>query len=594
MYRKISLLIAFLGFSSLTNATLWVGGDANCDYSSIQPALNEMMAGNETHLYIANNNVFNGVYNENLTYNNTQTELIRIKGGYDHCEGDVTDVNTEINGGGFAPVFNISGNDNSTGMRISNLNITNGAYDAFQYSGGLNIIDNQLSIDLTRVIISNNQGYHGGGIFSGGGTGLVIRLYETLVTNNNAEFGGGIYCLGNKISMYGESGIANNSASSTDQARGMGGGIYMEDGCDFLMSAGDLEAASLAGITGNSATGHGGGTFVNDGSLLRLTQAVEGLGHVVYKDNMADFDNDGFGNGGAVYLSGLYSNLVAERQGVIIKNNSAVNGGALALANDSQANIKSASRCSMNTPCIVFSGNTAGQNTDAIGTGRGGVFHVNDAYLKVSRSSITDSHADFGVVGYAENSGVIDMDFDLIHNNGRTPDANFDQNNLFVNFSGGLKLTHVTVVDNILSASEAMVLGINNAYVLVNNSILQALGNQTFDGITSSGTNLDLSFKCNVMHEVVSIGASSSEIRDNTQTTTPGFINSAEQNYRLSAGSISVDKCNEYITTPLDQLDLEGRLTGVDDPTKTNVLGTYDAGASESYQWDVIFEDGFE
>ena len=181
----------------------------------------------------------------------------------------------------------------------------------------------------------------------------------------------------------------------------------------------------------------------------------------------------------------------------------------------------------------------------------------------------------------------------VIHNNGGTPNAQFDQGYLFLAYSGNLELAHSTVADNTLSTSDAMFLGVNNADLKVNNSIIQGDGQQVFEGFTSSGTNLDLTFKCNVMHEAASLGTSG-DISDNTITASPGFIDGMAQDYRLSAGSVAIDKCDEYDTTQFTQVDFEGDATGVDDPYKLDVLGTYDAGADESYQWDIIFQDAFE
>jgi len=594
MNKNLSFLFCFISFSSISNATIWVGGDANCDYTSIQPALDELVQGNEVQLYIANNNPGNGVYTENLTMVNNRDVQIRIKGGYNTCGGTVTEVNTEINGGGIAPVMNISGDDTLSNIGLSNLSLTNGLYDNNFHAGGLNIEDEQLSINLYRMNISNNQGYYGGGIFSKGGSGLRMRLYNSLVFNNTAEYGGGMYCLnGHVITVWDRSGIAYNAASSASELAGNGGGMYLQ-GCQVIMSSGNVGLNNLEGIIGNTATGHGGGTYINSDSLLDLQQRFGGGKYIVYSDNVADSNNNGSGDGGAIYLSGIAARMTTNGRDILINNNTAANGGAIALANDSYAYIRSVdnSQCTMKTPCISFVGNKAIKSLNGQHQGLGGTFYVNDAYLYVSRTEITDSQADVGVIGYIEN-GEIELDFTVIHNNGNTPSEQFNQYNLFNAIVGQLKLSHVTLTDNIIDASQALLFAFNGAEIQVYNSILQGENNPVFEGFTTSGNMNEIAFKCNLMHEDNSIGTTGN-ISDNIVTSTPGFLNSLEQDYRLATNSVAIDKCDSVVTSVIAQVDLEGQLTGIDDPTITNVLGTHDAGADESYLWDVIFTDDFE
>lgn len=597
MKIKILLILAISALSSISKATIWVGGDAACDYTSIQPALDELVSGTDDQLYIANNNSGNGVYTENLNIINNRPDQIRIRGGYDACEGSPTESPTEINGGGLAPVMNISGDDTPSNIDLRNLRLTDGTYDNNFWAGGLNIDDKHLQISLNDMSITNNQGYYGGGIYSkggeGDGIGLRMRLYRTLVTNNIAEYGGGMYCLGKQVNtIWDKSGVSYNSAISGSQFAGHGGGLFIENGCTVFMSSGNNETISLEGVVGNSATGDGGGAYVIDGSQLILIQIFGNGKYVVFSDNTADSDNNSSGKGGAIYLSGNTSKLSGNRQDIIIKNNTAVDGGAVAAVNNASVNFNSDSRCTQKNPCFEFIGNSAGQNTNGTGEGRGGTFYVDEASVFVQRAKITESQADSGVIAYV-NNGELDLDFNLIHDNGSSPNSEFNQDHLLVSFNSQVELKHVTLADNQQDPTTTLLLGINSTILNIKNSILQGIGYATFEGFTNTGTSLDLTFKCNVMHEDSSIG-SNGDISDNTITSNPGFMNSSNRDYRLTAGSTAIDKCNGVNTTTQTQIDYTGQVTGVDDPYTINALGVYDAGAHENYQWDVIFEDKFE
>jgi hypothetical protein len=62
--------------------------------------------------------------------------------------------------------------------------------------------------------------------------------------------------------------------------------------------------------------------------------------------------------------------------------------------------------------------------------------------------------------------------------------------------------------------------------------------------------------------------------------------------FRLQPSSIGIDVCDSNNAVPL-VVDPQGFVRGYDEPSVTNVNGTYDVGAFE-FIIDVIFESDFE
>ncbi|MBQ9790480.1 MAG: right-handed parallel beta-helix repeat-containing protein, partial [Clostridia bacterium] len=187
---------------------------------------------NEGSIFDNTANLGGGVYVNGGTINHT--------GGV--IGGDaVSDGNTATNGGG---VYIYSGTYNLNGGHVSGNTATNNG-------GG---IYNSANLNTSGWCeIMSNTAKNGGGIASEGGS---ILIKETLLYLNEAtNVGGGIYTVTSTSSTF-----ELNNSELYDNSAYRGGGIYHSAGFDFYITGSTV-------IDSNNASNHGGGVYVNKGSL---------------------------------------------------------------------------------------------------------------------------------------------------------------------------------------------------------------------------------------------------------------------------------------------------------------------------------------
>ena len=196
-----------------------------------------------------------------------------------------------------------------------------GLYSA---NGSVNIYGGKITDSGTGAAVNNGTMHMYGGEISGNGCGVQaggknnekksrsgsFYLHGGKITDNHGSRGGGVYVINGFYMDGGE--VSNNTAT------GNGGGIYMEVG-----------SISLSGgkVTGNRASGDGGGVctyaYSTDRSVVKLS------GNAEISDNYAG------GRGGGVYLyvynylgNGNYCQLTMD-SGKITGNTSVGEGGGV-------------------------------------------------------------------------------------------------------------------------------------------------------------------------------------------------------------------------------------------------------------------------
>lgn len=142
-----------------------------------------------------------------------------------------------------------------------------------------------ISNDFT---ITGNQSEKGGGIYTYDEN---ITINGGNITGNTATYGGGVYHIGDyqtcdTLTISGSATITGNTATD-------GGGVYVESGKNTSNWNKGQGALQINGgsITNNTATGNGGGVYINKRGLLTITG-----GNVT--------DNTATVNGGGVYFNG--------------------------------------------------------------------------------------------------------------------------------------------------------------------------------------------------------------------------------------------------------------------------------------------------
>lgn len=138
------------------------------------------------------------------------------------------------------------------------------------------------------ITITGNKSEQGGGIYT---YDEDITINGGNITGNTATYGGGVYHIGDyrtcdTLTISGSATITGNTAID-------GGGVYVESGKNTSNWNKGQGALQINGgsITNNTATGNGGGVYINERGLLTITG-----GNVT--------DNTATVNGGGVYFNG--------------------------------------------------------------------------------------------------------------------------------------------------------------------------------------------------------------------------------------------------------------------------------------------------
>ena len=138
------------------------------------------------------------------------------------------------------------------------------------------------------ITITGNKSEQGGGIYTYDEN---ITINGGNITGNTATYGGGVYHIGDyrtcdTLTISGSATITGNTATD-------GGGVYVESGKNTSNWNKGQGALQINGgsITNNTATGNGGGVYINERGLLTITG-----GNVT--------DNTATVNGGGVYFNG--------------------------------------------------------------------------------------------------------------------------------------------------------------------------------------------------------------------------------------------------------------------------------------------------
>ena len=189
-----------------------------------------------------------------------------------YSSGKANIFNGVIRGGSGAGIY-IGPNSAGARVAIYGGKITGSGTGAAVNSGEIHMYGGEIS--------QNSRGVQAG-TYKGSGSGL-FYLHDGKITDNHGDRGGGVYVEHNFYMDGGE--VSNNSAT------GNGGGIYMNTGSIFL---------SGGKVTGNRAGGDGGGV------CTKAYAAEDSKSYVDLSGNAEISGNHAGGRGGGVYLD-VYS-----------------------------------------------------------------------------------------------------------------------------------------------------------------------------------------------------------------------------------------------------------------------------------------------
>ncbi len=304
----------------------------------------------------------------NTTINGNLASMFSDGGGvYNDSSGTMTIINSTLSANTTGHNGGAIYNNGDLSISSSTIITNNRALTSGSAGGG---IYNALGkVTLSSSIIISNSADLGGGIRN---AGTITLNTSTLNGNTALTYGGGMYNVLGTASITGSSvmsntttsglgaGIANGSMmtitasvisgnQATDPSSGDGGGIFnfgtltvtnstirnntsngLGGGGGILNSFGytiTLSSSTVSGNAANNSMGNGGG-ISNSGTLtvtnstisgnwaknwgggIRLNVGSAGLNNLTITGNIADSDNDGFGDGGGLsYGGGTINNL---------------------------------------------------------------------------------------------------------------------------------------------------------------------------------------------------------------------------------------------------------------------------------------------
>ena len=219
---------------------------------------------------ITNNHVIKGSNNEGGGVN------MHTGGTFTMYGGEISDNACSDTGGGVISA--------GTYLKLYGGTISNNTAD--KRGGG--VFTNMTLTISDGITITGNKSEQGGGIYT---YDEDITINGGNITGNTATYGGGVYHIGDyrtcdTLTISGSATITGNTATD-------GGGVYVESGKNTSNWNKGQGALQINGgsITNNTATGNGGGVYINERGLLTITG-----GNVT--------DNTATVNGGGVYFNG--------------------------------------------------------------------------------------------------------------------------------------------------------------------------------------------------------------------------------------------------------------------------------------------------
>lgn len=591
------------------------GTGQNCSFPTVQQAIDAAEGTNADDEIWITRDVAGGYYQNQALRIEGLRGTLKIVGGFDNCWDVTPDGMTELhgNGGPRAPVLDVRGGT----VTLVNLRFTRGDNDASATAvgGGIAFVGTGV-LDLQDSSVDRNEAGRGAGlaVTASGGTAHV-RMRRTEVSDNRAQtYGGGILLdsraaaasleFGSAIRInrnhapLGGGGIALNGGNLGAHADG----LQMELN-STLGNGGAILAISPANLSiGASPLAGTVGTFVaneaRNGGAIALA-SVENFGfslgnaHVrlfstIYNTPPIFVGNRARERGGALFIDrpsaepplGGATDVCSSN--VVFAGNDAALGGSAVMLRGGSASYRNGAGCvSDEALCTTFMCNVFSGNTSTLDNGQpspqGSVFEVENAATFTSTGARIASNTTPWLFSTANaplaDSPTIDVDTALIYaNSGRSIVSQCAQ--------CVFDMVASTVVAN---AFTGPVFTNGPHFFHLQETIIDQPGLPLFAANPSSGTSTlaHLVYTSNYASTIASVRQGS-----------PGFMNVAAMDYRLSSESQAIDNL-----PPKSGVDFIGRPRNVDIPWRPDGLGNRDIGAVEtqlSEASDVILRSGFD
>ncbi len=576
-----------------------------CTYTTIQAAINA--APSDTAGAIIR--IRQGSYNENLFVGSKNIELI---GGHSNCTTTTPSNSSSIGGSeATSPVISFipgtGGGTTTRSLTLNRLNLVSGTGNALAPGGGLSVVSNNgmtASVTVVDTNVGFNSGLRGGGVSllqtsTGAGGSLIMQnvsIGPNTVSGDN-PFGGGLFCDGafEVLKIGGE--IISNTAGTTGDSNGRGGGVYL-DGCQMAWYSHN-ESTGQGRLRNNAVYGGGGGLYATGGSEVFFVGALLNLfGNPSSDRPLLVEGNEALASGTNGRGGGIWANdaTVDVQASWLQENNSQNgNGGAIAATGGAIVNINRKvgnTTCHTGFECSRISNNRAGDTGGAVYVQHAGSEIIIDATVIRNNASLSGA----GSTLFASQDGTMQV-FNSLITRGTgpvgLPGSPSGQPNYTFWLSTGSRIDifYSTIADSQPNTG-VFRFGSTDSTLIIRGSVLHEQSGVNLASLTTETPFVDTD--CAMWHsdQLTSLGGLGSHTRN--QLGDPLFIDRAAGNFRLSAESRARDYCNDSTAGfgPPPASDLETRSRGVFSG-QTALHGLYDIGAFEMLP-DGLFGDRFE
>lgn len=591
-----ALLAAILRMATAEAATLYVG--SGCTYTDLQAAIDAAGASPEAdEIRVLREPP---LMNQALSIN--EAGMLDIAGGYLDCEGEAREGESTLDGAGGpqAPVLVVNAEGT---IRLRFLRIENGDNLAGS-GGGIRYTSTVGTLELSSMFVTRNRaGTSGGGIDAsgpdmfdprarGGGTGPTLRIGAfVFIGANHAMDGGGMHVAHARLDMS----APDNGGFIGNEADHDGGGLHL------LAALADIGSGYPDGpFHANLAGGEGGGLHAGPGSEVRLFNTTAGRA-VTFLGNVAT-------RGGAISVHGgdsaptrvtvfggvMASNSAMSGPGVYVHSGGGANIAAFCMRDrlhaadtgecagtawpENALDCMSAQRCNRltdNRPPLPSGGDRGSvRGAAAYAEGVNAVLDLRAARIDNNQgSSVIERDAPVDVAG----RGIVLADC-LV-----TANTAFDGALLEIRGAAAARIAGCTLVDNAIAADQ--VIGSQDAPTLIESIVWQP-GKSVYAHPSDPSAHAPASMV--IANEVATLSFETGT----ALIAEPGFVDPAEGDYRLQAGTSPAIDFSDLVGE--SDYDIDGGDRGMDDPAVPDRFGRRDLGAYEAGAPDRLFSDGFE
>jgi hypothetical protein len=539
--RHVAFAIAGSAYAfDVSAATLTVGSDGGCDYTSLQNAINALPASGFHEIRIAATQLTNQAVQ-------ISGRGLTLRGGYASCASATSTGVTTLNGqgGNQDSVVTIRGTGNYVILERMNLIRGDEVSDGYGggldfkgagyvtlrdtavsqnyagYGGGISVIAEngsaELRLEAGSVIQLNTAQFSGGGVRLEGNARLLMLGANSTIANNEAlgldptnnqplyGYGGGLQVIAPAIAEIGSPGIGNGAIVG-NTAR-YGGGIAVngtDEDVNGKVTLFSTDPVRPVRVYGNRATATGGGVFIN---------VVDGLVHDLSLGLLCTYDARIDGNvavdGSAIYADSAFGALGDYGAAAAFNRDTGYPGFCTRPA--------ASVRCAAGIPCNTIENNRT-ENISGTPTPGAAVLIQSSGRFAAARASIRGNSGAYAIRGF--DTPLVELDSLLVADNVVSgPLLRFED-------GSALLMLDSTIAGNTIGAQE--VLSVNGDIDLAQSilwqpdktSLTQSSGTRTVSQVIAS--------------ETASLGGGA-------QIKPPRFVDPERGDFRLRAASPAID-----------------------------------------------------